>query len=199
MKRPKQELARDREPWERQPQETAKAYEAFVTYRDLGAARSAAKTAEKLGKSIRLIAEWSSQWRWVIRVRAWDDHQHAQREIKLAEQKELAFDNIVALSFTAQRKLMERLNRAMDSGQMSFAEWARMFEVSSKYMTALFNLTGRGDATPVDSENTLAGDVSSLSAEQTRDLLQVAKREIDLRITGDDKEPGQSRSVGTLP
>jgi len=41
--------------WFRQKGESRKAYEAFAVYRDLGAARSQAKVAEQLGKSLELM------------------------------------------------------------------------------------------------------------------------------------------------
>lgn len=65
-----------REPlWERQTDvaETAKAFEAFAIYRDLGPARSAEKTAADLGKTSRHIQEWCTAFGWVERAAAWDD------------------------------------------------------------------------------------------------------------------------------
>jgi hypothetical protein len=60
------------QPWDCQPGETAKAYQAFVTYRDIGPARSVRKVAESLGKSETLISGWSSKHHWVSRTAAWD-------------------------------------------------------------------------------------------------------------------------------
>jgi hypothetical protein len=58
--------------WERQPEETAVAYEAFTVYRDLGASRSLSKASRQLSKSKPLLQRWSSTWSWVARVDAWD-------------------------------------------------------------------------------------------------------------------------------
>lgn len=63
------------EPWERQKGETSRAYEAFCTYRDMGASRSINKTAQKLSKNRTTIAEWSARNDWVKRVAAWDMEQ----------------------------------------------------------------------------------------------------------------------------
>jgi hypothetical protein len=63
------------EPWERQKGETARAYEAFAVYRDLGAGRSINKTAQKLGKNRTTISEWSARNNWVKRCEAWDTEQ----------------------------------------------------------------------------------------------------------------------------
>lgn len=72
-------LADDRELWERQPYETAVAFAAFVTYRDMGPSRSHARVGRKLGKSTTLMNRWSSQWSWVQRVEAyieWEDREY---------------------------------------------------------------------------------------------------------------------------
>jgi hypothetical protein len=72
-------------PWEQQPGESTKAFEAFATYRDLGAKRSTARVAQKLGKSKTLTDRWSSQWMWVERVRAYDrdlDKQAREQAVK---------------------------------------------------------------------------------------------------------------------
>jgi hypothetical protein len=60
------------EPWERQQGETAKAYEAFVIYRDMGLERSLAKVGRRLGISTKYIERLSKRWRWRERTRAFD-------------------------------------------------------------------------------------------------------------------------------
>lgn len=65
-------------PWERQENESAKAYEAFAVYRDMGVERSVRATAKALGKSIGLISRWSANYEWVNRVRALDNEQESQ-------------------------------------------------------------------------------------------------------------------------
>ena len=72
-------------PWERQPNEGPKAFEAFTIYRDLGKERTLPKVAETLNKSVGLISRWSSANNWVERVAAWDDEadrQAAQKQLK---------------------------------------------------------------------------------------------------------------------
>lgn len=69
--------------WERQPEETARAFEAFVVYRDLGANRSLRKTAQELNKNCTTIAEWSSKYDWVKRVAAWDAEQDRINRIEM--------------------------------------------------------------------------------------------------------------------
>jgi hypothetical protein len=58
-------------PFEQQPKETAKAFEAFSLYLQLGPARSLAAVARKLGKSEGLIERWSRRHHWGERI---DEH-----------------------------------------------------------------------------------------------------------------------------
>ena len=74
-------------PWERQQNETSKAYEAFCIYRDMGTQRSLSKVAEKQQKSGSLIGRWSRENEWVERAAKWDDEQERiEREIAQREQ-----------------------------------------------------------------------------------------------------------------
>lgn len=72
-------------PWERQPGESLKAYEAFAIYRDMGKERTIPKVAEQLSKSVSLMNRWSQANHWVERVTAWDleaDRQATQKLLK---------------------------------------------------------------------------------------------------------------------
>lgn len=74
-------------PWEMQPGETAKAFEAFCVYRDMGASRSIAKVGQTLGKNTVTLEQWSIKNGWVDRATAWDgelDRIKRQEEIRLA-------------------------------------------------------------------------------------------------------------------
>lgn len=74
------------EKWERQNEETPKAYAAFCVYRDMGPERTQEKVSAELGKSETLISRWSAKYGWVDRVTAWDDEQ--ERLARVAAQKE---------------------------------------------------------------------------------------------------------------
>lgn len=100
----------DIRPWDRQPQESSKAYEAFVAYRDLGAARSIPKAAQLLGKSATSVSVWSKRWRWLDRTAAWDSipgrsMQEAYEDLarRIAEQHE-----------RVATKLLDRLELGLD-------------------------------------------------------------------------------------
>jgi len=64
--------------YDRQPGETAKAFAAFVIYRDLGTQRSLELVSQKLNKSKNLMARWSTLNNWTERVAEYDaDRQRA--------------------------------------------------------------------------------------------------------------------------
>lgn len=60
------------QPWDIQEGESAKAYEAFAVYRDLGAERSIERVAETLHKDHTFLRKWSARYQWVERARAFD-------------------------------------------------------------------------------------------------------------------------------
>lgn len=61
-------------PWEKSDEESAPAFAAFATYRDLGVNRSIAKACEIEGKNPSLLKRWSGEHNWVVRVNAYDRH-----------------------------------------------------------------------------------------------------------------------------
>lgn len=74
-------------PWDRQPGETATAYERFVVYLRLGENRSLRAVATKLGKGesyVRQLEKWSSKYEWVRRVEA---HDVAELEESIAKRR----------------------------------------------------------------------------------------------------------------
>jgi hypothetical protein len=78
--------------WDRQPGESAPAYEAARLYFDMGAQRNIDAVVQKLDKSRTLIGRWSGRWAWVDRAAAWDamlrSRELAQREAAQAAEAE---------------------------------------------------------------------------------------------------------------
>lgn len=129
-------------PWEQQPGESAKAFEAFAVYRDMGVERSVRKVTQRLNKSLTLIGKWSSRYNWPERARAYDrdlDRQaHAQavrdvrsmtnRHIRIAMQLQAkaleALEQLdvttlspkMQLAFLAKATEIERMNRLSAAG-----------------------------------------------------------------------------------
>jgi hypothetical protein len=70
--------------FERMEHESSKAYRAFVLYRDLGATRTVQRAWELYyggenlpGSAPGYFRAWSSNYAWVERAQAWDDHQQS--------------------------------------------------------------------------------------------------------------------------
>ena len=78
-KNPKAELSTDRDLWERQHMETAKAFAGFVAYRDIGPERRVTTAGIAIGKSEPVMRRWAERWHWTHRARAWDNHLDAIR------------------------------------------------------------------------------------------------------------------------
>ena len=74
-------------PWERQPGETEKAWQAFKLYRDLGEGRTLQEVSRKLSKHQSNVSRWSKKWRWQSRVMAWD--MEVDRQARKARLKQI--------------------------------------------------------------------------------------------------------------
>lgn len=60
-------------PYDIQPGESAKAYEAFALYRDAGVGRALRDVAQTHSKSVATLMAWSVRHGWAERVRAFDE------------------------------------------------------------------------------------------------------------------------------
>lgn len=129
-------------PWEQQPEESAKAFEAFAAYRDMGAERSLRKLTQRLHKNLTTIRDWSVKWNWQERVRAYDrdldkkareqavkdvrsmTNRHIRIAMKLQERAVKALEDLPAekltpkliLDFLAKATEIERMNRLSAAG-----------------------------------------------------------------------------------
>ena len=71
------------EAWERRPNETSLAYEAFRTYRDLGPAR---RTADVDGYNESTKRRWRAVHQWEQRAQAWDTERYRLEDTRRLEQ-----------------------------------------------------------------------------------------------------------------
>lgn len=100
----------EEKPWERQENESAQAYEAFIAYLNQGADRSIRAVGQTLGKSRALVERWSAAYSWVARARAYDaELQRQAYEAAVKEQKRMAARHI-KLAVAMQTKAVEALN-----------------------------------------------------------------------------------------
>ena len=100
------------QPWDRQKGESARAFEAFLVYLQMGPERSVRAVAQKLSKSYKLAGRWSSTSHGVERCRAWDNY--LQQEAKKAAAAAVRNMNrrhaqmAAAIQGTAMQALQER-------------------------------------------------------------------------------------------
>lgn len=128
------------EPWERQKGETARAFEAFAVYRDMGPGRSINKTAQALHKNRTTIGEWSSKYEWVKRVSAWDAEQDRIARQKNTEEIKKMRKRHTDLASAMLVKAARALQRIPED-EIKAADVSRMVETASK-----LERISRGDA-----------------------------------------------------
>ena len=117
--------------WELQPGETARAFEAFRKYRDLGPSRSIAKVGKELGKNRVTLEDWSSKYDWVKRAAAWDaevDRIARQEQLQAIKAMRKRHAKLASDLLTSVEKEIENLK----PGTMTPNEIARITEVASK-------------------------------------------------------------------
>ena len=92
-------------PFEQQPREGNKPYEAFRLYLDMGSERSLEAVRIKCGKSARLIQRWSGKFDWPGRVKAYHSH--------LAEVERKAIESMAVEKAVEWANMHEALKRQM--------------------------------------------------------------------------------------
>lgn len=92
-------MPKEIERWQRQKNETARAFAAFCAYRDLGPGRSLDKAwgllsgRDPMKKAPGRIQEWSRSFQWVRRCEAWDARNAEIQQCEFdARLKQLAHD-----------------------------------------------------------------------------------------------------------
>ena len=111
-------------PWEQQPGESAKAFEAFAIYRDMGVERSVRKVTQRLNKSLTLIGKWSSRYNWPERARAYDRDLDRQAHAQAVRDVRSMTNRHIRITMQLQAKALEaleQLNVATLSPKMQLA------------------------------------------------------------------------------
>lgn len=113
--------------WEPQKGESAKAYEAFVTYRDMGPTRSISKAAALCAASEEPATKtkqrrdrfgiWSGCWRWVERSLAWDAELDRQRRTAFAAEARKLAEQQARVAMAIVSKGSQRM-KAMDEAEL---------------------------------------------------------------------------------
>jgi hypothetical protein len=92
--------------------ESAKAYDAFLTYLELGIDRSIEKVAKILGKQESGLHKWSKPFFWVIRAEAYDRVIETERLEKMKARAIAANEKHIEYAKTLSEKGMARLLKA---------------------------------------------------------------------------------------
>jgi len=109
--------------------ESAKAFEAFIVWRDMGDTRSYPAVAQKLSKSTTLIKRWGARWRWNERLRdhlSYLDRQRVETQRSAIQEMNLRHVNAAILF---QEKTLARL-KSIDVDELAPRDLVRMFEVA---------------------------------------------------------------------
>ncbi len=115
--------------WERQPNESAQAYEAFYLYLQMGGERTLRKVEQQLNKSHALIGRWSSMWEWPKRVRDYENDLRRQE----FEEKKLAIKKMQDRQIQTAMLLQKKAVKALDSLKyLSAKDIARFLSLGTK-------------------------------------------------------------------
>ena len=148
-----------KQPWERMAGESAKAYAAFVEFKDFGSERTYKKVAEKLKKSLQLMARWGQKYNWHNRAADFDEYdatevQRAmlarrirlqQRALNIADQLDEKAAEAIKLLQVAR---VVKVDGEPDQLELTISphDIARMIEVSQKIQTSILG-DGKDDRT----------------------------------------------------
>jgi hypothetical protein len=169
------------QPWERLHGESAKAFEAFVRYRDMGPERSLAKVARELGKSTTIIERWSARDSWVQRVAAWEEEQdRIWRDQQVASRREVGRRQL-RIANAMQAQLVQALTR-LDLAALSPRDLGYWLDISTRVQRQALGLgehvahTG-ADGGPIE--------LARLSPDEARARLREVSDEISRRLSAD--------------
>jgi len=162
----------DRNPWDRQPTETKKAYEAFCAYRD-SEERAVNRITAEFGGT---VPEWSKRHLWAHRAFEWDRYLTRKDLEDTVRYRRLMNARQRRAAGLAQQKVVQWLMQAAPE-KFTPQEAARWFEVAVKV-----ERMATGDASEV--VKVTGGMVEQMSAEEVAERLAALQSEIGRVVTG---------------
>lgn len=159
----------ERDPWEQQPGETDRQYGQFSVYRDLGKARTVAKTAETVAKNASYLRRVAAAGKWRDRAAAYDRHLDQIHEAAWAEECRKAAQADARILGAAAGKIAQRL-AALNPEQLSAGDLIRMMDVVMRQRRQLLGLaTPSAAAQPAgDPDLPDVVELQGLTAEERR-------------------------------
>jgi hypothetical protein len=144
-------------PWDRQTDESPEAFEAFATYRDLGAFRSITAVVQKWHKSRSLIGRWSAAHGWVQRVDAWDAWNDQEFRKEREDERRRVLASSLELGSKMRQAALDSLSALLDSGATLPVALVPVFaEKGSKLARQALGLDTPWDAGEQEAQNRMA-------------------------------------------
>ena len=162
-------------PWEKQPGETAKAYAAFLLYRDLPAIDRSVAAAWGRKKGRKKVEKWCTAHDWVNRAALNDADLAARRREHMAKELERAQDDGLMLVRADLAKYAERI-KGMDAEDLA----AGQIPAGLKMLIELqLKLLGYEDSVALKHEGKIEVDWSSDAAWVENYVRQLRERSED--------------------
>ncbi|MFJ6014479.1 hypothetical protein [Streptomyces sp. NPDC092952] len=181
-------------PWEQQPGETSKKYGQFVTYRDLGRARTLPRAAELLQRHPVTIRKASAEFRWLERAEAYDRHLDRLYEATWLEERRKAAEADARILGAAIGKVAQRLPH-LNAAEMSAGDVIRLMDVAMRHRRVLFGDPLETVVVTTESRSPLAGaleEFAGLPAAQRNarlaELAATVARRVRAVEGGDDED-----------
>jgi hypothetical protein len=137
--------------------ETAKAYEAFSIYRDMGVGRSITRVAQELNKSRTQIGIWSERHNWVNRVQEFDKVENRERQEQALRLRTLEHKKKIkqfAESYTQHGRNSMRAALLGGNIQIAYLEKLNKEGIERDYETnQIIGIKLKEDGTPVISKD----------------------------------------------
>jgi hypothetical protein len=121
----------ERQAWDRRHDETARAYDAFRRFRELGAARNLGAIAKSAGVALRTVQRWSEDHLWFERAVAWDDEVHMLDDRRRLDALRTMHDTHQKAGRALQHKALAAL-AALDPDQIPAYAAARLMELGAR-------------------------------------------------------------------
>jgi hypothetical protein len=144
-----------RNPWDKRPRESAKAYEFFRRFRDLGPLRTFEPLVDpEHSVSLQTIRTWSLRNDWKDRALAWDEEVHRAEDLSRLEAIRGMHDRHQRAGRLAQAKAIAALSEVQPEDIPPYAA-ARLLELGARLerdtlIVSVEELQGRTPAAPED-------------------------------------------------
>ena len=112
--------------WQRQSEESAKAYAAFRAFLGQGEHRTFVGTAKAIGRNVSLVRRWAGRYRWRERAWAWDQAQAQADAVTMRHERDEAIRRLMRdadhLRKLAMGKLSRLVHRDPATGELTLDE-----------------------------------------------------------------------------